>query len=99
MCELTSISPLDGRYGEQIKELTPYFSEMALMKCRLLMEVEYFIALGEEKGVAELKPLSPADKKKLRALYEKFSESDAEQIKKIEKTTNHDVKAVEYFLK
>jgi len=99
MCNLTSISPLDGRYGEQTKVLVPYFSEMALMKYRVMIEVEYLIALGEEKGIGEVKPLTLAQKKQLRASYEKFSLADAEKIKTIEKTTNHDVKAVEYFLK
>ncbi len=95
---LNAISPLDGRYREQISDLALYFSEEALMKYRLLVEVEYFIALWEI-------PLPPLEKKtkpdfeKLRDIYRKFSASDAIEIKKIEKVTNHDVKALEYFLK
>ena len=99
MCTITSISPLDGRYANQLQDLASYFSEMALQKYRVMVEVEYLIALGDEKGIPEVKPLSPKQKKQLRVLYEKFSSSDAEKIKTIEKTTNHDVKAVEYFIK
>ncbi len=109
---LSSISPIDGRYADKVADLAPYFSEMALMKYRLMIEVEYFIALGNEKGVKELaragmtrRPIRPrrirplADRASLRSIYENFSLKDAEAIKKIEKTTNHDVKAIEYFLK
>lgn len=71
---------------------------MALMKYRLMVEVEYLIAISKETGIKEIKLLSPINQKKLRSLYEKFSISDAEEIKKIENTTNHDVKAIEYFL-
>ncbi|MEK7212986.1 MAG: adenylosuccinate lyase [Patescibacteria group bacterium] len=99
MPNLTNISPLDGRYSEQTKELSPYFSEMALLKYRLMAEVEYFIALGNEEKIKELPPLSEASQKQLRALYQKFSLADAERIKKTEKITNHDLKAVEYFFK
>ncbi|MFZ2189637.1 MAG: adenylosuccinate lyase [Candidatus Magasanikiibacteriota bacterium] len=98
MNTLNSISPLDGRYSNQTDELQPYFSEMALMKYRLMVEVEYLILLSEEKGIKEVKPLSPALQKKLRAIYEKFSILEAKKIKKIEATTKHDVKAIEYYL-
>lgn len=95
---LLSISPIDGRYREKTSKLADYFSEFALIKYRLLVEVEYFIALVE----LPLPQLNNIDKKtfrELRKIYRKFSLEDAQSIKNIEKTTNHDVKAVEYFLK
>lgn len=95
--QLTNISPIDGRYQNQVKELENYFSEMALMKYRLMVEVEYLIALSKETGVKEIKPLSPINQKKLRGLYENFNLSDAKAVKKIESVTKHDVKAIEYF--
>lgn len=93
-----SLSPLDGRYFKETEPLRAYFSEFALSKYRLLVEVEYFIALSEEKGLSELPTLSQQGKNFLRKLYTKFSLEDAQEIKKIEEVTNHDVKAVEYFL-
>ncbi len=98
MYSLQSLSPLDGRYFEEVKILCEYFSEMALMHHRLQVEVEYFIALSLEKKVREFPPLSQKNQKILRSLYKNFSLTHAEEIKKIEKITNHDVKAVEYFL-
>ncbi len=92
---LTAISPLDGRYRSQLQELGDYFSEYALIKYRVQVEIAYFIFLSEKKFFS----LSPATKKMLLASAENFSLADAQEIKKIEKTTNHDVKAVEYFLK
>lgn len=95
---LSAISPVDGRYREQVKGLAPYFSEFALIKYRVLVEVEYFIALCE----IPLHELKSFDKNKfegLRNLYTNFSAQDAGEIKETEKITNHDVKAVEYFLK
>ena len=95
---LTAISPVDGRYRTPLAPLAAYFSEYALMRYRLLVEVEYFIALCEWP----LPPLKTFDKKNypaLRNVYENFSEAQAAEIKGIERTTNHDVKAVEYFLK
>jgi adenylosuccinate lyase len=99
MPNLTRLTTLDGRYADQIAELAPYFSEMAIMKYRLMIETEYFIALSEQKEITQLKPLSLENKTVLRALYNNFSLKDAERIKRIEKTTNHDVKSVEYYLK
>ena len=99
MDSLTTISPIDGRYNRDVQELSQFFSEYALIKYRLEIEIEYFIALSLEKNINELKPLSDSKQKKLRKIYEEFSLKDAKEIKKIEKTTNHDVKAVEYFLK
>jgi adenylosuccinate lyase len=92
---LTAISPLDGRYRSQLQQLGEYFSEYALIKYRIQVEVSYFIFLSEKKFF----PLSANTKKYLLALVENFSIEDALEVKKIEKTTNHDVKAVEYFLK
>ncbi len=92
---LTAISPLDGRYRSQLQQLGEYFSEYALIKYRVQVEVSYFIFLSEKKFFT----ISAGTKKYLLALVEDFNLEDALTIKKIEKTTNHDVKAVEYFLK
>ncbi len=95
---LTAISPIDGRYKKQTEKLADYFSEYALIKYRLKVEIEYFIALCEWP-LPELQKF-PVDKfENLRILYLNFSFEQAQQIKDIEKTTNHDVKAVEYFIK
>lgn len=93
---LTAISPVDGRYRQQLAELAPYFSEFGLIKYRVRVEIEYFIALSHEKIFKLSKGLT---EDKLRDIYKDFSEEDALRIKTIEKTTNHDVKAVEYFIK
>jgi adenylosuccinate lyase len=98
LTELNAISPIDGRYRSKTISLSPYFSEEALIKYRVLVEVEYFIALCE----ADLPQLAKIDKSiydSLRAIYKNFSTEDALWIKETEKTTNHDVKAVEYFIK
>ncbi|PRP66135.1 adenylosuccinate lyase [Nonlabens agnitus] len=95
---LQAISPIDGRYHTKVAALSDYFSEAALIKYRVLIEVEYFIALSES-GIAQLQPFKEETKSLLRDLYRNFTEEDAQEIKFIEKTTNHDVKAVEYFLK
>lgn len=92
---LTAISPIDGRYNKSSSSLAGYFSEYALIKYRLKIEVEYFIMLGEKKFFK----LSVKLSNQLRALVNEFSEADAETIKNTEAITNHDVKAVEYFLK
>jgi adenylosuccinate lyase len=94
---LTAISPIDGRYFKTTQNLAAYFSEFGLMRYRVRVEVEYFIALTN--ALPELSGFSKAQEATLRLLYTNFSESDATEIKEIEKTTNHDVKAVEYFLK
>lgn len=96
--ELTAISPIDGRYRSKTESLAPFFSEEALIKYRVLVEIEYFIALCEQ-GVPQLAMVSTSVFPKLRAIYENFSTEDALWIKDTEKTTNHDVKAVEYFVK
>jgi len=95
---LTAISPVDGRYRDKVAELGDYFSEFALIKYRVFVEVEYFIALTEIP-LPQLTGLSNPTKDNLRNLYLQFTLEDAGRIKEIEKVTNHDVKAVEYFLK
>ncbi|AQG81349.1 adenylosuccinate lyase [Spirosoma montaniterrae] len=95
---LTAISPVDGRYRRQVEALAPYFSEFGLIRYRVRIEIEYFIALCEWP-VPQLAGVESARFPALRALYGQFSEADALRIKEIEKTTNHDVKAVEYFIK
>jgi adenylosuccinate lyase len=96
--KLTAISPIDGRYRNQVSNLAFYFSEFGLIRYRVLIEIEYFIALCE-LPVPHLKSFGKNKFKALREIYIKFSEADANKIKEIEKTTNHDVKAVEYFIK
>ncbi len=95
---LQAISPIDGRYQSKTASLIPYFSEEALIKYRVLIEVEYFIALCE-LPLPQLSSFDNKHFKALREMYQNFSTADAEKIKEIEKTTNHDVKAVEYFIK
>jgi len=95
---LTALSPLDGRYAGQVTALRPLLSEYGLMHRRVQVEVEWFIALSDA-GFAEFKPLSEASRGLLRSLVLRFSEADAQAIKDIEKRTNHDVKAVEYWIK
>ena len=95
---LTAVSPIDGRYQSKTNTLSDFFSEYGLIRYRLRVEVEYFIALSEI-GLPQLPPLSDAECKSLRQLYLKFTPVEAEKIKEIEKTTNHDIKAVEYYLK
>ena len=92
---LLAISPIDGRYAAQLESLSAYFSEFALIRYRVLVETEYFIALSE----AGFFPLSAAGKKALRKAVQNLSAEEAQRVKDIEKVTNHDVKAVEYFLK
>ncbi|HEX5625442.1 MAG TPA: adenylosuccinate lyase [Saprospiraceae bacterium] len=94
---MRSISPLDGRYRKKLQVLTDYFSEYALFKYRLLVEVEYLIQLTEE--LPQISSLSANSKESLRFLVSDFNEGEAERIKQIEQVTNHDVKAVEYYLK
>ena len=98
LTELSAISPIDGRYRSKTATLAPYFSEYALIKYRVRIEIEYFIELCET-GVKPLHPLDQKTKEDLKAVYQNFSEEDAQSIKDIERVTNHDVKAVEYFIK
>lgn len=99
LSELTALSPLDGRYAGKTATLRPYFSEYGLIYFRVHVEVEWLIHLSEQSGIAELPEFSAAARQTLRDIVTNFSEADAEQVKLIERTTNHDVKAVEYFLK
>lgn len=96
--ELFAISPLDGRYHQQTRELSKYFSEFALFRYRVHVEIEYFIALSNA-GLKQFEPINKGLENSLRSIYIHFSEEDARQIKQIERTTNHDIKAVEYFIK
>lgn len=94
---LTAISPIDGRYFNTVSSLSTYFSEFGLMRYRVRVEIEYFIALTY--ALPELSKFPKEQESLLRQVYQNFTEADARQIKEIEKTTNHDVKAVEYFIK
>lgn len=98
LTELNAVSPIDGRYRSKTKSLSVYFSEEALIKYRVLVEVEYFISMCEY-DVPQLQGIDKNLFGKLRSIYENFSTEDALWIKETEKTTNHDVKAVEYFIK
>lgn len=95
---LTAISPIDGRYNKQTADLKAVFSEFALIRYRVWVEVEYLLALSE-LGIEPLCNLTDDNKKSIDSIVSEFSESDAQRIKDIERTTNHDVKAVEYFIK
>ena len=96
--QLHALSPLDGRYENSVKELSVYFSESALIKYRLKIEIEYLIALSKEKGIKEFPTLKKQEQSRLRKIYLNFNSSVANNIKTIEKTTNHDVKAIEYYI-
>ena len=98
LTELNAVSPIDGRYRNKTKSLSTYFSEEALIKYRVLVEIEYFIALCE-LPLPQLTAIKPTVFESLRAIYINFSTADALWIKETEKVTNHDVKAVEYFIK
>lgn len=95
---LTATSPVDGRYRKTTEALSTYFSEFGLIKYRVLVEIEYFIALSQA-GLPQLPAMSGSQQETLRAIYKNFSLADAQKVKETEKTTNHDVKAVEYFIK
>ena len=96
--QLNSISPLDGRYNKDAAVLSRYFSESALMRYRLQVEVEYLISLSNENKIAALPPMPNLVQTTLRKLYEKFDSRAARRIKKIETQTNHDVKAIEQYV-
>ena len=95
---LSKISPLDGRYANSIQDLSAYFSESALMQYRLKVEIEYLIALGNERSIKELPPFSKDEQTRLRKIHENFNLTSAQKVKEIEATTNHDVKAIEYYI-
>ena len=96
---LTALSPLDGRYASKVEALRPIFSEFGLMHRRVQVEIEWLLALAAEPKIAELQPFHASQVATLKAIADDFSEADGERIKAIEATTNHDVKAVEYFIK
>lgn len=96
---VNNISPLDGRYSSKVEELRPFFSEFALMKYRVLVEVEWFIYLSNTLKLPGTKVLKAMELKEIRGLYEYFDDVNANRVKEIESTTNHDVKAIEYFIK
>lgn len=95
---LSALSPLDGRYSDSVKELNAYFSEAAIMRYRIYVEIEYLIALSYEKKIENFPALTKDQVKKLRKIYQQFDMSNAKTIKEIEATTNHDVKAIEYYI-
>ena len=95
---LNAISPLDGRYKNSVKDLSAYFSESALMQYRLKVEIEYLIALGNVKSIRNLPPFPKVAQIRLQRIYLNFNTAEAEKVKAIEATTNHDVKAVEYYI-
>jgi len=96
---LTAISPIDGRYADKISQLRPIFSEYGLIRFRVQVEVRWLQALAEHEAIKEVQPFSAAAMHLLDSIVSDFSEADAQRVKDIEKTTNHDVKAVEYLLK
>ena len=96
---LTAISPIDGRYGSKTKQLRDIFSEYGLIRFRVLVEVRWLQQLSQHAQIAEVKPFSDKANALLNNLVDNFSVEQAQRIKEIESTTNHDVKAVEYFIK
>ncbi|MBS0589639.1 MAG: adenylosuccinate lyase [Proteobacteria bacterium] len=96
---LTALSPLDGRYAAKVESLRPIFSEYGLMQRRVLVEVRWLQVLADEKSIGEVAAFSTAARAKLQAIADGFSVADGERVKAIERTTNHDVKAIEYFIK
>ena len=99
LTELNALSPLDGRYAEKTAPLRPIFSEFGLIRNRVRVEVEWLIALSQHPSIPEVPAFSPKHIDVLNRIWQEFDETEAQSIKDIEKTTNHDVKAVEYFLK
>ena len=99
MSPLTALSPLDGRYHKSLEPLRAYFSELGLIRYRVHVEIEWLLALAADRGIAEVGPFAPESIAQLRALSTNFSETDGARVKEIEARTNHDVKAIEYWLK
>src|SRR5687767_15827828 len=93
------LTPLDGRYERQVGGLRDAFSEYALIRERVRVEVEWLIAMGAEPAISDVRPLTEDEQRLARSLAEAFDETSAQRVKEIERTTNHDVKAVEYFIK
>ena len=96
--QLGALSPLDGRYSNSVKELNGFFSEAAVMRYRIYVEIEYLIALSFEKKIEEFPALTKEQIEDLRKIYRSFDMESAKHIKEIESETNHDVKAVEYYI-
>ena len=96
---LRALSPTDGRYADKVNGLRGIFSEFGLIRFRVLVEIRWLQCMADEPGIPELPPLSPVLKDLLNSIADDFSTEDAERVKKIEATTNHDVKAVEYFVR
>ena len=96
---LTAVSPIDGRYGSKTEDLRPIFSELGLIRHRVLVEVRWLLALADHPGIPEVPPLSVHARHLLEAMVDNFGEEQGHRVKNIERTTNHDVKAVEYFIK
>ena len=96
---LTNISPLDGRYADKVGFLSQYFSEAAMMRYRTLIEIEWFIFLFNDLKLEGTKKLNARELRDLRTIYDEFDNISARRVKEIEATTNHDVKAIEYFIK
>jgi len=96
---ITALSPLDGRYSSKTDELKPYFSEYALIKYRIIVEISFFMALSSEKKIKELPSFNDQELLLLSSIIQNFNEKEAQKVKDIEKITNHDVKAVEYYIK
>ncbi len=96
---ITALSPLDGRYKSKVDELIPYFSEYALIKHRLIVELSFFMTLSAENGIPELPGFTDKELKLLENIVSNFDEKEAKRVKAIERITNHDVKAVEYYIK
>ena len=96
--QLSALSPLDGRYANSVKELNGFFSEAAIMRYRLYVEIEYLISLSFEKKIEEFPALTKEEIEKLRKIYQRFDMESAEKVKEIESETNHDVKAIEYYI-
>lgn len=96
---LTALSPIDGRYATKVDSLRPYLSEFGLIKARVTVEIRWLQALADNPAITELSPFDDETNAFLNAIVDNFSENDAQAVKDIEKTTNHDVKAVEYFIK
>jgi adenylosuccinate lyase len=96
---LLALSPLDGRYAAKVDALRPIFSEFGLIRARVQVEIEWLKALAAEPGVVELAPLSDLASQRLDSLVDAFDVKAAKRVKEIERTTNHDVKAVEYYIK
>ena len=96
---LTAVTPIDGRYRARTRSLEAYFSEFALIRYRVRVEIEWYLSLAAHPEISALKSISAATAKNLRSVYEDFTLDDARRVKELEATTNHDVKAVEYFIK